>query len=216
MKHFDEENNNIKSRGNECNRNNALNIRFSRLLNGETKIPGNQQYQTIKKGIYSMLYESDDTFRERLKALEHDDEFKKRFNNLVQCDFSEQEFNDLRNHKNFQKKKGASKDENDVKKKGYTLKNYDDIEKYENANFLKSVDSSIKSDLFQIGLNNNYYFFKIRNKVKYIFRYMKEHKVYSAFVILITVIASYLVLSLFIMICKAYISMNAASAILMP
>ncbi|KAI4837488.1 hypothetical protein MKS88_003962 [Plasmodium brasilianum] len=141
-----------------------------------------------------MLYESDDAFGERLKVLEQDDEFRKRFNNL-----------------------GASKDENDVKIKDQTLKHYNNIEKYENfSNILKSIDSSIESDLFQISLNNNYYFFKIQNKVKNILSYMKEHNVYSTFVILITVIASYLVLSLFIMICKAYISMNAASAILMP
>ncbi|SBT00092.1 Plasmodium exported protein, unknown function [Plasmodium malariae] len=132
-----------------------------RLLSTEANVEEERKDETLKKGIYNLLYESNDSFGERINSLEHDEEFLKRFTDLMQREISEQEFKDLIKYTKFQKQHHSHNTQHNLKKIYKNVKHYDNAEKHKNPHISsKKVDSSYESILFQSSSGINHHFFK--------------------------------------------------------
>ncbi|SBT00350.1 Plasmodium exported protein, unknown function, partial [Plasmodium malariae] len=187
------------------NRNNILNIKYSRLLSTEISASLEDKHKCLKEKIYYLKGKSTASFEKKPYALRKNNFFQEEDNESIYNDTYQEELNYFMPRKKPQKH-GASNVKNNIKEKSSTLKHYNNIQNNKNLHkSLKKLYSENDSYLDHINSSNKRNCIINEDKIDAIINYQRKHPVKSAILFFFTIIialAFFPLTAIFILYCS--------------
>ncbi|SCN12500.1 Plasmodium exported protein, unknown function [Plasmodium malariae] len=188
FKYSDESNIYDKTRNKKLNRNNILNIKYSRLLSSEIRASPDDKHKCLKGKIYDLKGKSTASFEKKPYTLKQYNFFQEEDNESIYNDTYQEELNYFMPRKKPQKI-GASNVKNNLKEKYPTLEHYNNIQNNKNLHkSLKNLYSENDSSLDHMNSSNKRNCIINEDKINAIINYQKKHPVKSAIFFLITML----------------------------
>ncbi|KAI4833885.1 uncharacterized protein MKS88_000251 [Plasmodium brasilianum] len=175
FKYSDESNIYDKTRNKELNRNNILNIKYSRLLSSEIRASLEDKHKCLKEKIYDLKGKSTASFEKKPYALKQYNFFQEEDNESIYNDTYQEELNYFMPRKKPQKI-GASNVKNNLKEKSSTLKHYNNIQYNKNLHkSLKKLYSENDSSSDHINSSNKRNCFINKDKINAFINNQQKH-----------------------------------------
>ncbi|KAI4839234.1 hypothetical protein MKS88_001778 [Plasmodium brasilianum] len=178
FKYSDESNICDKTRNKELNRNNILNIKYSRLLSTEISASLEDKHKCLKEKIYDLKGKSTASFKKKPYALKQNNLFQEEDNESIYDDNTYQEELNYFMPRIKPQKLGASNVKHNLKKKSSTLKHYNNIQNNKNLHkSLKKLYSENDSSLDNISSSNKRNRIINEDKTGVSYKYNNKHPI---------------------------------------
>ncbi|SBT85769.1 Plasmodium exported protein, unknown function [Plasmodium malariae] len=180
FKYSDESNIYDKTRNKELNRNNILNIKYSRLLSTEISASLEDKHKCLKEKIYDLKGKSIASFEKKPYALKQNNLFQEEDNESIYDDNTYQEELNYFMPRIKPQKLGASNVKHNLKEKSSTLKYYNNIQNRKNLHeSLKNLYSENDSSLDHISSSNKRNRIINEDKTNWSYKYNHKHPIIS-------------------------------------
>ncbi|SBS94352.1 hypothetical protein PMALA_043110 [Plasmodium malariae] len=177
-----------KTHNKELNRNNILNIKYSRLLSSEIRASLEDKHKCLKEKIYDLKGKSTASFEKKPYALKQYNFFQEEDNETIYNDTYQDELNYFMS-RNKPQNLGDFNVKHNLKEKSPTVKHYNNIQNNKNLHkSLKKLYSENDSSLDHISSCNKRNCIINKNKINFSVNYNQKHPFISAILFLLTMI----------------------------
>ncbi|SCN12432.1 Plasmodium exported protein, unknown function [Plasmodium malariae] len=172
----------------ELNRNNILNIKYSRMLSSEIRAPLEDKHKCLKEKIYDLKGKSTASFEKKPYALKQNNFSHKEDNESICSDSYQEELNYFMPRKKPQNI-GAFNVKHNLKDNSPLLRHYNNIQSNKNLHkSLKKLYSENDSYINNISSSNKRNCIINEDKINAIISYQNKHPVNSAILFFLTII----------------------------